>query len=227
MANRSSFSRIIVALLMLLPAIMFGGLQLIARPDLEAWLAVQAQGFARPDAIFHVTAISYYFIVLFGITSLLAAYLVVAGKSQFLVPLAAGPSLTTLVYLASNGITNPDWYSLLALLGVGMLVSYWIRAETLAVAVVGSTSCTRPPEEPSPPGKSSPSAEPSSPAVPSPTIRPVPEEERETLPIITNSIGMKLLLIPAGELQIARYNCHHGSCTIPDLMHQSSSDSIH
>ena len=89
MANRSSFSRIIVALLMLLPAIMFGGLQLIARPDLEAWLAVQAQGCARPDAIFHVTAISYYFIVLFGITSLLAAYLVVAGKSQFLVPLAA------------------------------------------------------------------------------------------------------------------------------------------
>ena len=102
---------------------MFGGLQLTASPDLETWLAIQTHGFARPDAFDHVTAISYYFIVLFGITSLLAAYLVVAGKSQFLLPLGAGPLLTTLVYLASYGITDPSWYSVLALLGVGMLVS--------------------------------------------------------------------------------------------------------
>ncbi len=59
MTNRSSLFRIIVASLMLVPAIMFGGLQLIARPDLETWLAAQAQGFARPDAFDGVTATSY------------------------------------------------------------------------------------------------------------------------------------------------------------------------
>ena len=123
MTTRSSFFRIIVASLMLVPAVMFGGLQLIARPDLETWLAAQAQGFARPDAFDGVTATSYPFIVLFGVTSLLAAYLVVAGKSEFLLPLAAGPLLTSLVYLGSCGVTDPDWHSLLALLGLGMLVS--------------------------------------------------------------------------------------------------------
>ncbi|MHB8974639.1 MAG: hypothetical protein ACYC4N_29775 [Pirellulaceae bacterium] len=133
MTTRSSFFRIIVASLMLVPAVMFGGLQLIARPDLETWLATQAQGFARPDAFDHVTAISYYFIVLFGITSLLAAYLVVAVKSQFLLPLAAGPLLTTLVYLASYDIADPSWYSLLALLGVGMLVSTPITVAWVAM----------------------------------------------------------------------------------------------
>jgi hypothetical protein len=112
---------------------MFGGLQLVAKPDLETWLAAQTRGFARPDAFDHVTAISYYFIALFGLTSVFAAYLVVSRRTQFLVPLAVGPLLTSLVYLASYGITDPNWYALLALLGIGMFVGSPVTAVWIAL----------------------------------------------------------------------------------------------
>ena len=115
--------RLVVALLMLLPVTMFGGLQLVAKPDLETWLAHQTQGYARQDAFDHVTAISYYFTPIFAFTSLIAAYLVVSIRSQFLIPLVIGPLLSSLVYLADYGTSDPNWYSLLALLGIGMLVS--------------------------------------------------------------------------------------------------------
>ena len=101
---------------------------MIANPDLETWLADQTKGFARPDAFDGVTRISPLFAALFGVTSLLAAFLVVSRKSQYLLPLAAGPLLTSLVYLVTHGVTDPSWWSLLALLGIGMLVGSPVTA---------------------------------------------------------------------------------------------------
>lgn len=133
MVVKCSPFRLVVALLMLLPVIMFGGLQLVARPDLETWLANQTQGYARQDAFDHVTTISYYFTTIFAFTSLIAAYLVVSVRSQFLIPLAIGPLLSTLVYLAEYGASDPSWYSLLALLGIGMLVSSLVTTVWIAL----------------------------------------------------------------------------------------------
>lgn len=77
----------------------------------------------------------YYFTPLFGIWSLFAAYLIVSRKAQFLFVLAVGPLLTLLVYLAEYGTVDPSWYSLLALLGIGMLVSSVVTALWVALTV--------------------------------------------------------------------------------------------
>lgn len=132
MAHKHSPIRIIVASLTLLPAIIFIGLQLIVNPDLETWLEDQTKGLARPDAFDGVAKISPLFAAVFGVTSLFAAFLVVSRRSQYLIPLSAGPLLTAFVYLAAYGVTDPHWWSLLALLGLGMLVASPVTATWVA-----------------------------------------------------------------------------------------------
>lgn len=83
-----SSARIIAALLTLLPAVMIIGFAVFATPDLESWLANQTKGIARRDAFSDVNGISTNFATSFGITSLFVSYLLVAHKSQFLIPLA-------------------------------------------------------------------------------------------------------------------------------------------
>jgi hypothetical protein len=115
--------RVGVAVLMLVPTAAVVGFHVVVGADLQAWLKDRAGGLARPDAFDGVNAIWPRFSTLLGITSLLAAYLVVSHKSRSLVVLAIGPCLATVAYLAANGITDPEWFTLLALLSIGMLVS--------------------------------------------------------------------------------------------------------
>jgi hypothetical protein len=93
--------------LTLFPALAIGGFQLFATPDLETWLGVQLHGFARPDAFDGVADIAPLFAVVFTVTSLLAACLVVFHKTPYLLSLAAGPLLAGLVYLIMHGVTDP------------------------------------------------------------------------------------------------------------------------
>ena len=120
---RCPASRFVLALLVLLPAIVVVGFQLAARPDPETWLASHAEGFARPDAFDGVTRISPLFATCLGCTCVVAVYFVLSGRLQFLLPLAAGPLLASLVYLADYGLADPSWFTLLVLLTIGMLVS--------------------------------------------------------------------------------------------------------
>jgi len=119
--------------LTLFPALAFCGFQLFAAPDLETWLAAEFRGFARPDAFEGVADIAPLFAVLFGVTSLLAAGLVVSRKASYLLTLAAGPLLAGLVYLVMHGVTDPAWFTLLALLVIGMLVGSPVTAVYVAV----------------------------------------------------------------------------------------------
>ncbi len=125
--------RFIIALLTLFPALAFCGLQLFATPDLETWLAAEFHGIARPDAFEGVADIAPLFAVLFGVISLLAAGLVVSRKASCLLMLAAGPLLAGLVYLVMHGVTDPAWFTLLALLVIGMLVGSPVTAVYVAV----------------------------------------------------------------------------------------------
>ena len=99
--------RIIAALLTLLPAIMFGGLQLVATPDLEAWLTkIESHTYLPCCSASHQCS----------------PRIVLSHKSRYLLPLATGPLLGLLLYLGGYGVTDPAWFTLLALLSIGMLV---------------------------------------------------------------------------------------------------------
>ncbi|MAG93815.1 MAG: hypothetical protein CMJ48_08715 [Planctomycetaceae bacterium] len=124
--------RMVVASSALLPTIMLCGLQLVATSDLETWLATHTRGTSRADAFDSITRISTTFTALLGITSLFAAWLVVSHRSQYLLGLAVGPCCAILTYLISYGTSDPAWFTLLALLSIGMLVGspvtgVWMR----------------------------------------------------------------------------------------------------
>lgn len=121
--QHSSTLRVIVAVLTLVPAVTCLALQLSLTPDVELWLANHTRGFARPDAFDGVARIAPLFTGFFGFTSLLAAYLILSHRAQNVVFLAVGPCLGGLVYLAIYGVTDPAWFTLLALMSVGMLAA--------------------------------------------------------------------------------------------------------
>jgi hypothetical protein len=131
--NRSVIPTV-VAMLTMLPALTFCGFWLFATPDLETWLAARLNGLARPDAFDGVADIAPLFAVLFAITSLLAACLVVSRKASYLLLLAAGPLLAGLVYVVTHGVTDPAWFTLLALLSIGMLLSSPVTAAHVVCA---------------------------------------------------------------------------------------------
>lgn len=122
-ARECSPGRILSAALTFLPLVLMGTLQYVAKPDLEIWLAIQTKGFSRQDAFNGVNGISTTFTVLLAVTSVLAMLLIVFHKSKFLLSLASGPMLAGLAYLVGYGFTDPAWFTLLALLSIGMLVS--------------------------------------------------------------------------------------------------------
>jgi hypothetical protein len=131
--QRISRWRIVAAILTLTPALLVAGIQLIAQPDPEYWLSQQAKGYARGDAFDGVSQIMPLFTVFFVGTSVLAAFFILSRKSNFLTPLAAGPSIATFVYLIMHGITDPSWFTLLLLLTIGMLVGSPVTAIWAAV----------------------------------------------------------------------------------------------
>jgi hypothetical protein len=130
--RRLSPGRIIIAILTLSPALAIGGFQLFAKLDLESMLAIRFQGVARPDAFDGVADIAPLFVVMFAVNSLLAACLVAFHKTPYLWTLAAGPLLAGLVYVVMHGVTDPAWFTLLALLTIGMLVGAPVTAVQLA-----------------------------------------------------------------------------------------------
>ena len=121
-------ARLIFAMLMLTPALMLGAIQILTRSDPETWLSQHAKGYARRDAFNGVTNIMPLFSVLFAGTSLLAAFCVCRQLPQFLISLTAGPMLASLVYLIIHGFSDPAWFTLLALLTIGMLVGSSVTA---------------------------------------------------------------------------------------------------
>jgi hypothetical protein len=131
--RKRSPGRIIFTLLTLSPALAFCGFQLFAAPDLETWLASRFNGFARPDAFDGVADIAPLFAVVFAVTSLLAACLVAFHRTPYLSTLAAGPLLAGLVYVVMHSVNDPAWFTLLALLTIGMLVGAPVTAVHLAV----------------------------------------------------------------------------------------------
>ncbi len=133
-------SRILFAFLVLLPAVLFGGLQLIASPDLEIWLTERTRGTSRPDAFEHVNRIAPLFSSALGCASILACSLVLLKRTRFLLPLASGPLMAVTIYLASFGLIDPAWFSLLAILTVFLMVS---SSVTLVYAVVSRNGTAR------------------------------------------------------------------------------------
>lgn len=121
--NQTSLLRIVAAIVTLIPPVVLSVLLLIASPDLETWLTHQTGEFFRKDAFESVNEASPVFAVTLAFTSFFAMYLVLAHRSAFLLPLAAGPLLAAIVYLATYGITDPAWFTLFALMSIGMLVA--------------------------------------------------------------------------------------------------------
>ena len=121
--NRFSTARIVTAVLILLPVIAFSVLLLIAVPDLETWLKIKTEGFSRHDAFKGLTGVAPVFAFVLGATSLVAAYFVITHKSQYLLPMSAGPLFGIFSYLPVNGLTDPEWCALVALLTIGMMVA--------------------------------------------------------------------------------------------------------
>ena len=64
---------------------------------------------------------------------LFTAFFILSRKFNFLIPLAAGPALATFTYLIMHGITDPAWFTWLALLTNGMLVGSPVTAIRAAV----------------------------------------------------------------------------------------------
>ena len=114
--------RVIPVILILVPALLLVVFQIMARPDPEYWLSQQTKGFSRSDAFDGVTNILPVFSTLFGITSLFGAFCIARQHAQYLIPLSVGPILAGMVYLIMHGVTDPAWFTLLALLTIGMLV---------------------------------------------------------------------------------------------------------
>lgn len=131
--QRISRGRVVTAILMLAPAVAIAAFPLIAQPDPGYWLSQQSKGYARGDAFDGVTTIMPLFTTFFGGTSVLAGFFIFSRRSHFLIPFAAGPSLATFAYLIMHGITDPAWFTLLALLTIGMLVGSPVTAIWAAV----------------------------------------------------------------------------------------------
>lgn len=132
--------RIILSVLILLPAFLFGALQVVAAPDLETWLIERTQGAFRNDAFDHVNRIAPLFSAALILASALACSLVALKQFRFLLPLASGPLLALAVYLLTNGLTDPAWFSLLAILTVFLVVS---SSVTLIYALVSRIVTSR------------------------------------------------------------------------------------
>ena len=114
--------RIIVLLLVLIPAVLLGCFQFVAQPDPGYWLSQHTIGQTRRDAFDGVTSSLPLTASLFHGTSFLAALLIWSRHSKFLVPLAVGPMLAVFGYLMTHGISDPAWHTLLGLLTIGMIV---------------------------------------------------------------------------------------------------------
>lgn len=131
---RRSPVRIIVALMTLFPALTFCGFCFFATPDLESWLSARFDGVARPDGFDGVNKITTLFSVSFTGTSFFAACLILCRKLRYVLALAAGPVLAGLGYLVMHGVTDPAWFTLLALLSIGMLLSSPVTAAHAVIA---------------------------------------------------------------------------------------------
>lgn len=94
----------------------------IARPDVGTWLRAQTDGYFFPDAFEFVSRSLPILAVFLTVTSLFAAVLVLCGRWQYLLVLAAGPLIGILAYVIGYGFSDPAWHSFLLLWSLGMFV---------------------------------------------------------------------------------------------------------
>ncbi len=88
-----------------------------------------------PDAFNHLNKALPIFTILLFLESLLAYSLVISSKLDLLIPLAAGPFLGGLSYLLVEGLSDPNWADLFAILTIGMLVSISVTVILVVIRV--------------------------------------------------------------------------------------------
>ena len=118
-----TFGPFLVRLLFAAPTMAFLALQCFAHWDVEAFLSDTFRGQSMPDAFNHLNNALAIFTMFLFLQSLLAYSLMMSSKLEFLIPLAAGPVLGGLCYLLVDGVSDPNWCELFAILTIGMLVS--------------------------------------------------------------------------------------------------------
>ncbi len=118
-----TFGPFLVRLLFAAPTMAFLALQCFAQWDVESFLSKTFRGRSMPDAFNHLNKALPIFTIFLFLQSLLAYSLIRSSKLEFLLPLATGPVLGGLCYLLVDGVSDPNWCELFALLTIGMLVS--------------------------------------------------------------------------------------------------------
>ena len=118
-----TFGQFSVRLLFAAPTLAFLALQCFAHWEVEAFLSGAFRGQSMPDAFNHLNNALPIFTIFLFLQSLLAYSLMMSSKLEFLIPLATGPVLGGLCYLLVDGVSDPNWCELFAMLTIGMLVS--------------------------------------------------------------------------------------------------------
>ena len=118
-----TFGPFLVRLLFAAPTMAFLALQCFAQWDVESFLSKTFRGRSMPDAFNHLNKALPIFTIFLFLQSLLAYSLMMSSKLEFLIPLATGPVLGGLCYLLRDGVSDPNWCELFAILIIGMLVS--------------------------------------------------------------------------------------------------------
>ena len=130
-----TFGQFSIKLLFAAPTLAFVALQCFAVPDVEAFLSKTFRGGSMPDAFNHLNKALPIFTILLFLQSLLAYSLVMSSKLDLLIPLATGPVLGGLIYLLVEGLSDPNWAELFAILTIGMLVSISVTVILVVIRV--------------------------------------------------------------------------------------------
>jgi hypothetical protein len=109
----------------------FAALLLSSGGSPEASLRVMFGRYSRPDAFSSVDRIAGLSCILHTLLCALAVIAVSRRRFDVVTVLCIGPSLALLVYVIADGISDPAWYTFLALCSIGETVSivvalgYW------------------------------------------------------------------------------------------------------
>lgn len=125
--------RAAAAAAMLMPAIVVAAAQVLMKPDPELWLSNHYRGIARPDAFDSLTRIAPIFCVSTGVLFGLAAALVLIRRTPYLIPLFSGPVLTVVACIAVEDLSDPAWFTVLAVFSIGVFAGSVITMAWLAI----------------------------------------------------------------------------------------------